>query len=434
MTPLPPELVLEILRYLSNDFRACCLVCRAWRQLAQPFIFSALAVSLESHCQSWNRKFITYPHLAGYVTRLDMWGSYLGGQDARTMDQPPFLESAKTLEFVRRLPNVKHLDLEGFFLPSKREIKVLCQFTRLECLEMFVVVFNQPVDLLDLMSQLVNLKDLRLTGTQIRSPNKDMIGPALHNHVDVVPKRLRNLQLQDTTESLYIFSWLSGGAFDLCDLTDLTLSWECFPTRRHPTGPQASSYVDSFINAVGAGIKHLQLDIETLKFGSKSNINYMLELFISTGALSNFTVLETLDIDSISSFENDAMYLVDIERLLRSVTLTNLRKMSIVTCFTLSTPDHLPSYKELPVWASLDGLLSSPKFPSLQQLKFIIDVRCVHWKANAGWEDFDSNDDDAVPEQPPMVDDVAAMITEKMPTLTSWGCLTCCPAVIQLAV
>ncbi|PBK86947.1 hypothetical protein ARMGADRAFT_472654 [Armillaria gallica] len=402
MTPIPPELVLEILRYLTNEFRACCLVCRAWRRLAQPIVFSSLAVSLESHCRSWNRKFVTYPHLAGYVTRLDVCGAYSVELDTVMSDEPPFLESAETLEFVRRLPNVKHLEMEGFYLSSKRAIEVLCHFTRLERLELYVMMFSQPGDLLGLMSQMVNLKDLRITGMEIRSRNKGPVGPALHNHIDAVPKRLRNLKLQDTTKSLYIFSWLSGGAFDLDNLTDLTLTWEYFPTRHRrieiqfPTTPQLSSYLDPFIKTAGTAIKHLRLEIEALDYDFKSYANSMQAHFISTGAMSGFTALEeTLDIDSINLyFKNDAAHLVDVERLLHSVTLTNLRKIRITMSFTLNTPDHLPSYEEVPSWTSLDGLFSSPKFPSLQQLKLIIEVRSNDWY-DPRWEDSGSDEEHA---------------------------------------
>ncbi len=51
--------------------------------------------------------------------------------------------------------------------------------------------------------------------------------------------------------------------------------------------------------------------------------------------------------------------------------------------FTLNTADDLPSYKELPLWASLDGLLTSSKFPSFQQLKLIIDAESLHWDAHS---------------------------------------------------
>ncbi len=281
MTPIPPEIVLEILTYISgcrDDLRASCLVCRVWRRLVQPFIFSELSLSLESHCHPWNQKFATYPHLAQYVTRLKLWGGNWGGVDVVSSleDQPPFLEGPATLELLRRLPNIKYLKMHDFFLPSEREIEILCHFTRLEWLKMHDVAFNAAADLLDLMSQSVNLKVLHIKDVELRNlTSEDLIGPILHDHVDAVPKRLRNLKLQDPTESLYIFSWLSGGAFDLSDLTDLTLSWGCFPTNHHPP-PPLSPYVDPFISIVGAGIKHLWLNIETSEFNAKFNINYML--------------------------------------------------------------------------------------------------------------------------------------------------------------
>ncbi|SJK97994.1 uncharacterized protein ARMOST_01250 [Armillaria ostoyae] len=450
MTPIPPELVLEILTYISgcrDNLRACCLVSRAWRRLAQPFVFSELSLSLESHCLPWNRKFTTYPHLAQYVTGLKLWGGNWGGADVVSSleDQPPFLEGPATLELLRRLPNIKYLKMHDFFLPSEREIEVLCHFMRLEWLEMYDVAFNATADLLDLMSQSVNLKVLHIKDVELRShASEDLIGPILHDHVDAVPKRLRNLKLQDPTESLYIFSWLSGGAFDLSDLTDLTLSWGCFPTNHHPP-PPLSPYVDPFISIVGAGIKHLRLNIETSEFDTKFNVNYMLEHFISTRALSSFTALETLNVDSINRYiYNNARRLVDIERLLRHLMLPCLRKICVTMRFTLNTADDLPSYKELPVWASLDELLASLKFPSFQQLKLIIDVKSLHWDAHKFgllFEDSDSDDEVAPstvvipplvtknpwPEYPPTVDDVATMIAEQMPMLASRGCLLFCP-------
>ncbi|KAK0459136.1 uncharacterized protein EV420DRAFT_305047 [Desarmillaria tabescens] len=450
MTPIPPELVLEVLTYICgcrDDLRACCLVCRAWRQLAQPFVFSELSLSLESHCLPWNRKFAIYPHLAQYVTRLNIWGGNWGKIDSASFVevQPPLLEGPAILKLVRQLPNIKYLKIYDFFLPSEREIEILCHFTRLEWLEMHDVIFSQPTDLLDLMSQSVNLRGLHITDMEVRSPTGEPIGPSLHNHVDAVPKRLRNLKLPDPTESPYIVSWLLGGAFDLGDLIDLTLSWASFQTKRDLMGPQSFSYIDSFVNSVGAGIKRLRLNIETWEHTSEVHVNYMLEHFISKRALSSFIALDTLDIHSINRYiNNDAGCLVDIERLLHHVTLPNLRKICITTRFTLNTADDLPSYKELPFWASLDRLLASSQFPSLQQLLLFIEVKNIHWDAHKfglRFEDSDSDDEDSLsvvipplvtrhpwPEHPPTVDDVAAMITEQMPTLASQGCLLFRPA------
>ncbi|KAK0486270.1 hypothetical protein IW261DRAFT_789572 [Armillaria novae-zelandiae] len=307
MTPIPPELVLEILTYISGchkDLRACCLVCRAWRRLAQPFIFSELSLSLESHCLPWNLKFATYPHLSQYVTRLNLWGGNWEEVDdvLSAESPPPFLEGPATLELLRRLPNIKYLKMLEFSLPIEREVEVLCHFTRLEWLEMYEVMFNETATLLDLMSQWVNLKGLHIKDVQVVShASTDLIGPILHDHVDAVPKRLRNLKLQDPGPSLYIFSWLSGGVFDLSDLADLTLSWGCSPTTHHPPLPyQLPSYVDPFISIVGARIKHLRLNIETSESDAKSNTNFMLEHFISVRALSSFIALETLNVDSIN--------------------------------------------------------------------------------------------------------------------------------------
>lgn len=133
-----------------------------------------------------------------------MYGAYSVEFDTVWSDEPLSPEIAETLKFVRRPPNVKDLELGDLYLPSKRVIEVLHNFKHLERLEVYVVVFNEPGDLLDLMSQMVNLKDLRIGGMKV-SINQGLVGPALHNHGDVAPKRLRNLKLQDTTTSLFFF-------------------------------------------------------------------------------------------------------------------------------------------------------------------------------------------------------------------------------------
>lgn len=94
MTPIiPPELILEILRCVAdrrNTFSACCLVCRTWRQFAQPFLFSEIQLTLESDCAFWNQKFSAYPHLADFVTILDLWGH--GRRQVPDAVLDPFLE------------------------------------------------------------------------------------------------------------------------------------------------------------------------------------------------------------------------------------------------------------------------------------------------------------------------------------------------------
>lgn len=102
-------------------------------------------------------------------------------------------------------PGYQILKINDFFVPKERAIELPHHFTRLEWLEVDNVVFDATADLLNLMSQLVNLKILYILDIKIRSSTrKTPIGPILYDHVDAVPKRLRNLKLQDPTTSLYV--------------------------------------------------------------------------------------------------------------------------------------------------------------------------------------------------------------------------------------
>ncbi|PBK86952.1 hypothetical protein ARMGADRAFT_472746 [Armillaria gallica] len=277
MISFPPEIMLVIFGYLEGchtSLEACCFVCCAWRPLAQPLVFADLSLS-QFHSQAWNRKFATHPHFACWVTHLDIRGGNYG--------ELQILSSCHSLlddpALIRQLPNVKSLKVHGFLSLKKATIEVLCHFLRLESLEICNVPFEQPGDLLGFTSQMVDLKNLTIGNIRIGGFHQDQsrrIGSVLRSHVDAVAKRLRSLNLQDVTQSLYILSWLSGSAFDLSGLTELSLSLRCSLTGRYHEPPNFSPYVAPFLRTVGAGIKHLLLNMEMLDSRQPYEINNML--------------------------------------------------------------------------------------------------------------------------------------------------------------
>ncbi|KAK0459177.1 uncharacterized protein EV420DRAFT_1763629 [Desarmillaria tabescens] len=456
MISFPPELMLRIFGYLEGSrtsLEACCLVCHAWLPLAQPLVFADLSLTRQSQYYSCIRKFTAYPHLTGYVTSLTLGGGKWPGDERQVVSsqpsQPSPLVEPPTLELIRQFTNVRSLKIYGFPSLRKTEIEVLCRFPQMECLEMCNVAFEQPEDLLDLTSQMVGLKSLGIAEISIGESHQAesrRIGSVLHNHVDPVPKRLRHLYLQDITHSLYIFSWLSGSAFDLSGLTELTLLSKCSLETLHREVPQNFPiYVAPFISIVGVGIKHLCLDMELLRPHRPGiKVNHMLDYCISTAALENFTALETLDIRSENPYVvNDASCLHDIQRLLRHVTFRKLWNICIAIHFVLEKPIDFPFYQDLPVWADLDNLLGSPNFPSLLRVVFDIDIDNGHWYflkdlftyLSESPKDDDEPDAHATrpvvtenpwPDDPPMMDDVVAMIKERMPTVASRGLLEFC--------
>ncbi|KAK0454462.1 hypothetical protein EV421DRAFT_1896384 [Armillaria borealis] len=439
MTPISPELILEILRCVGDcrdTFSVCCLVCRTWRALAQPFLFSQIQLSLESDCAPWNQKFSKYPHLADFVIILDLWG-HGWRQSPPFVVLDPFLEGPATLELICWLSNVKSLLISDIYSLSKLELDALCHFTRVEHLEMHGVSFRRPEDLLHFMSHVVGLRSLNVSDTTIDSEGSHKsIASLLHDHVDSVSRRLRSLEVESAANHLYMLSWLSGRTFDTSDLTELTFLWKCLPTNIGLTAPQLSSSVDMFLSVVGAGIKYLNLGIEMRwqHFSKPKKVNPMLDHFIATAALKRFTALETLNIQSPHSLiPNEASRLDDIERLLHCVTFPNLWRMHLMIGFIFYTPDDFRSYKDLPVWANLNGLLSSPHFPSLRQVDFIVETESPYWHALKSEDTLRSiglegGGDGPIlgrqwtwPDNPPTFQDIVGMIKTKMPTLVSHG-------------
>ncbi len=127
-------------------------------------------------------------------------GRKLGGSGRCVIARRPTSISRRTRDIGTPTPAPKYQILENarLLLTSEREIEILCHFTRLEWLKMHDVAFNAAADLLDLMSQSINLKVLHIKDVELRNlTSEDLIGPILHDHVDAVPKRLRNLKLQD---------------------------------------------------------------------------------------------------------------------------------------------------------------------------------------------------------------------------------------------
>ncbi len=282
MISFPPELMLVIFGYLEGchtSLEACCFVCRAWRLLVQPLVFAHHSLS-QFHSRAWNRKFAAYPHLACWVTHLDIGGGDCGQLQILSSCRS-LLDDPATLELIRQLLNVKSLKVHDLCSLTKAAIGVLCHFSRLESLEICNVPFEQPEDLLGFTSQMVDLNNITIGNIRIGGFHQDQsrrIESVLRGHVDAVPKRLRSLNLQDVTQSLYILSWLSGSDFDLSGLNELRLSSRCSLMGRYHEPPNFSPYVAPFLRTVGAGIKHLLLDMEMPGSRQPYEINHMLSM------------------------------------------------------------------------------------------------------------------------------------------------------------
>ncbi|KAK0494918.1 hypothetical protein EDD18DRAFT_1354914 [Armillaria luteobubalina] len=369
---------------------------------------------------------------------LDLWG-HDWRQFPPSFVLAPFLEGSATLELIRRLSNVKSLLMSDIYSLSKPELDTLCHLTRVERLEMHGVSFKRPEDLLHFMSLMVDLRSLNVSDTTIDSDSErshESTASLLHDHVYSVSRRLRSLEVETAGDHLYMLSWLSGQTFDTSDLTELTFLWKCLPTNIGLAAPQLSSAVDMFLSAVGAGIKHLHLGIEMHRESvpNPRKVNPMLDHFIATAALKSFTALETLNIRSPHYLiPNEASRLDDIESLLHHIAFPNLWKMCIVIGFAFYMPDDFRSYEDLPVWANLDVLLSSPSFPSLRQVDFVVETESLYWHAlksedTLGSISLEGGGDGPTlgrqwtwPDNPPTLQDVVGMITARMSNLMSRG-------------
>ncbi len=91
-----------------------------------------------------------------------MWGFHWDGNTGFP-DHPKCLEGPNTYNLVRLLPNIKRLNVYGFYYPFReaqlRTLNLLSQLARLKSSEMSDVVFDVE-ELLAFLSPMVHLKQL----------------------------------------------------------------------------------------------------------------------------------------------------------------------------------------------------------------------------------------------------------------------------------
>ncbi|PBK76179.1 hypothetical protein ARMSODRAFT_950582 [Armillaria solidipes] len=403
----PPELVLEILEHVNcSDFDSlfnCCLVSRAWRQLAQPFVFVDLRLSLESKSALWIERLEEAPHLAEYVKGLHMWGS--DWEDTNGFpDHPQFLEGSNTYDVVRRLPDIKRLKVCGFSYPFGETLLRTLKLSQLmgsESLELYDVVFDVE-ELLGFLSPMVQLKQLIISFLHLNySVDYARAAVILHDTVDPVPKALRSLNVTfDDTNLSCTVMWLLGGTFDLGGLTDLAVSWNHFSLKDQAEllGP-----TKLFLGAVGPKIKQLQfcIPLHRSKRHDELKDTCLLGFLISSQALSHFKQLEVVEFKAPLE-RSYPSYLSMIVLLTSRTTFPNLRRIEVSVRFFSGKDD---SCECLSVWSDLDAHFSSTNFPRLRFVTIGMFLDC------------DAADDDLV------LTDISSMIKKRMPVLASRGCL-----------
>lgn len=241
--PPSPELFPLIISNFDTKFShgalpKICLVCRFWKKIAQPLIFSHLSLCLVSQCVAWNEKFDAYPHLALAVTDLMIWGSEREPRDpdadADAHDsyddydyvRPNLLEDEAAHKLFARLTNVTHLDISCFYYWNSPMMDVMHQLISVRTLTLLDMPFDSQ-DIIDLLYHMPSLDSLSLGPLARPCPEED------RPETRVAGRVLKQISLpaQKSSSLSTVLEWLLSPTFDLHGVQDVTFLWNCISTR-----------------------------------------------------------------------------------------------------------------------------------------------------------------------------------------------------------
>ncbi|KAJ8091236.1 hypothetical protein PM082_004212 [Marasmius tenuissimus] len=392
---LPNEIVSLILAFLDpgsdrETIKFISLVARCWKDAAQARLFSRVDVDNNQECVFWSQKFTDFPHLARHVKHL--WLS----DDEEDSANGPYLRDPAGKILVSSLPCVLRLELTEVTQWGPVEMELIKGFgSTVRHLTLEGIPQMDPVkDLLELVYAFPMIEVLDLGGLgpdykeeeldQIRARGLEMrsVLPA-----DGKPRKLRELFLFDVGFSLDHLLWLSGPAFNLSGLRNLTLYWDPF----HSLESYEFNVLDDFIRLVGGNVTNLtfellgaQTEYHSIRWPGERLAepgDLVIEHLITSPILRNFTALETLtftpfeDPDNPVDSCNHPIYVSNAEHLLQAMsgTASHLKKVVFKGRFLKNTPQlcgavGITSYL-------FEKLLSSNQaFPSLQDVEIHLTV------------------------------------------------------------
>ncbi|KAK1218590.1 hypothetical protein PQX77_018726 [Marasmius sp. AFHP31] len=261
---LPNEIASLILAFLDprNDretIQIISLVARCWKHAAQARLFSYVQVDNNQECVFWSRKLTDFPHLAHYVKHLCL------SDEEEEPANGPYLREPTTKTLVSSLPCVLRLELFHVKQWGPVEMELNKRFGS--------AVRNLLLEDIPQMDPVKELPELVYAFPDIEVLDLGGIGPDYKEELDQIharglemrttlpadgkPRKLREIFFFDVGFSLDHLLWLSGPAFDLSDLRDLTFSWDHFFSLES----YEFSVLDDFIRLVGGNVTDLTFEL-----------------------------------------------------------------------------------------------------------------------------------------------------------------------------
>ncbi|KAJ8091237.1 hypothetical protein PM082_004213 [Marasmius tenuissimus] len=391
---LPNEIISLILGFfdISDDAETlehASLVARCWRGPAQARLFLRIEVENNEECTFWSQKFTDFPHLARYVKQL-----CFSDEDEEPANGP-YLRNTTAKTLVSSLQYVQGLDLLDIRQWGPMEMELMKGLgSTVRSLWVDAIPQMNPVkDLPELLYALHNIEVFKPGDigseykeeelTQIHAMGLEMrsVLPA-----DGKPRRLREIYLCEIGFSLDHLLWLSGPAFDLSGLRNLTFSWSHFSSLE----TYDFTVLDDFIRLVGGNVTNLTL----LLLGAHTRYDpdhwkwpglrlydaddLVAEHFINSPILQHFTALETITIapdedddHPIDSSNND-IYTSNVKNILRAMSG---RAASQLKKIIFKATSSSFSYRVGFCSHALEKLLSNDEaFPSLRDIEIHLNV------------------------------------------------------------
>ncbi|KAI0375680.1 hypothetical protein BV20DRAFT_10989 [Pilatotrama ljubarskyi] len=238
-----------------RTLRACSLVCRAWRDIAQPLLYKKVLLHTDWPLDPFRGFLRSNPRIATTVQELLVQFSFSVGM-FRATDRPRALDPLTLFEILRALPHVAHLWLLGVTLlgwpahtPLPAEPLKLSKITMIGVLS--APYFGERCSRFDFLRLFTEIDDLKLSGGEEEPAWVFLKDVPTADSGSIPPPLVRQLSIIGSEDPILNYNYECGG-LDKEHLRSLRIETFDDLSLRH---------VGKLLRCYGQGIRDMDLNL-----------------------------------------------------------------------------------------------------------------------------------------------------------------------------